>query len=702
MDFIDRKGNIVAFNPNKVIEAGVKALTASGANEAIIKGFTYRLMHKIEDLQTLQDMSDEPEPLDRTDVDNLITTTLSQYGCEEAVRKYVLYAHQKAEYRKDVNEVYDFLNNYTKAKCNADGTVDDNSNVKTKMIGNLNVEIYKKRNKARNRGMIMQKLSELFPDFDRKQYMRDLQNHIIYKNDETTSNSGATMPYCVSVSLFPFACCGLEAYGYPHSVPNHLLSYCSTFQNFVFTTASQFAGAVATSEFLIFFDYYARKDFGDDWYKDSNHRKFAEQMFQMVVHTINQPAGGRGMQPCFWNLSIFDRFYFDSMFGEMVYPDGETMPNWDSINELQKMFCRWFLAERKKCELTFPVMSYSVLTDGEGNYRDEEYFEFITKQLSEGDDSFIYNSDSADSLASCCRLKNEVDTKEFNFTNGNIGIMTGSKSVITLNLNRIAQRSSNRFEFLNNLAYIVKRVHKYHIAYNECIWDTINAGLLPVYTGGFIDADKQFLTIGLNGLNEAAEFYGLTISDNKEYQMFVDSIGSLISRLNKEANGEYFGHTCKFNCEFVPAEGLGPKNYNWDKRDGYKVPEDRNLYGSYVFLASQPMKIEERIAMHSDKYLGGMDGGSACHINLKKPLSQDAYKRLLKYSAAVGTHYITFNVVNSICTKCGHIEMEDVECCPVCGGKVDNTTKIIGYRTNLNSWSAPRKEFFKTWVLATE
>jgi len=678
--FKNRQGKREAFNISKPHIKYLKALKEVGAltrNKIALKQFENKFIEEAGSCDVISAAAV-----------NAIVMDMLKEACVDAAIAYDRYCQQKKHYRDLVKEKKARIAAYIKSNNNANATVDDNSNVQTKTVGTLNAEINKKDNIALNRGMMMDKLAELFPDFDHKQYLRDLKNHIIYKHDESTSNSGATMPYCVSISMYPFINNGLKGFGYKAGAPKHLLSYCSTFCNLIFATAAQFAGAVATSEFFVFFDYFARKEFGDEWYKDEKIKKQICQYFQMVVHTINQPAGGRGQQACFWNVSIFDRFYFESMFSGMMYPDF-TSPVWDSISELQKLFLVWFRNEKLIVPMSFPVVSYSMLTDGKGTYLDEDTFDFMCDSFSKGDDSFVYNSDSADSLASCCRLKNEIDTKEFNFTNGNIGIQTGSKSVITLNLNRIIQNEVNGNEHLED---VVDRVHKYQIAYNELMWDSYNAGLLPVYEAGYIDLDKQFLTIGINGLHEAAEFLGLEVSDNEKYQKFCDGIGKRISLSNEAANGIYFGHNVKFNCEYVPAESLAVKNYNWDKADGYKVPEDRNLYASYVFIPSKTTDLMTRIRMHGTKYLSSMSGGSACHLNIDKPLDKEQYKQLFSYMSKVGCSYATFNLISSECNDCGYIANEPLEVCPKCGGKhITPYTKIIGYRTPVTSWTEARK-----------
>lgn len=309
-----------------------------------------------------------------------------------------------------------------------------------------------------------------------------------------------------------------------------------------------------------------------------------------------------------------------------------------------------------------------------------------------------------------------ITTKEFNFTNGNMGVQTGSKSVITLNLNRIVQDWYRKYyseqdkkslvvnysDLANYLNEILERVYKYHTAYNELLWDTYEAKLLPVYSAGFIDLNKQYLTIGINGLNEAAEFLNIQCSDNKEYVEFCQKIFSTIKESNKK-HAITKGHKIIFNTECVPAESLAIKNYNWDKKDGYEVPKNRNLYASYIFIPSDSsLSVLDKIKMNGKDYIGDyLDGGSAAHINLSEHLSYIQYKHLLEFAAKVGCQYFTFNVPNSECDDCGFITKVPITECPKCGSKnISLYDRVIGYLTKIKNWSQGRQIEQKTRIYA--
>lgn len=596
MNVIKRNGTEEKFDVEKIKRAISKAFSACG------------ISIKPEVVEDITNSIGIWDGIDIEDIQDQIEELLMDFDYPKVAKAYILYRKERDCARTWVKEKEDFINRYKSSSNTANATIDDNSNVGNKNIGILNSEIHKKDNISISREMITNKLKAIFPDFDYKQYVRDLNNHIIYKNDES-SFAGAISPYCSSMTMYPFLMGGIKGIGGLSASPKNLDSFCGMYINFIFATSAMFAGAVATSEFLLYFDYFARKEWGDDYYlradksitsgeciRQKTIRSQIHQFFQQVIYSINQPAAARGLQSAFVNFSYFDKPFFEGMFGDFYFPDG-TAPIWESLSWIQKEFMQWFNKERLRTMLTFPVESFALVYK-DGAFVDQETADFVAEEYARGHSFFTYISDTVDSLSSCCRLKNMLQTKEFNFTNGNMGVQTGSKSVITLNLSRIIQNffidfissdnNANTLEekinsrwknsrewyqknhdgfykyFKIELITILERVYKYHEAYNELLWDVYNSGLLPVYTAGFINLNKQYLTIGLNGLNEAAEFLGMQCNDNEEYKEFCQFIFSTI----KEQNTLHKTKKLTFNTEQVPAESLAIKNYNWDKKDG--------------------------------------------------------------------------------------------------------------------------------------
>ena len=646
---------------------------------------------------------------------------------ERLLTAYLTAKEKKNRIKDFVNEKKKFIEKYKESDNTANATVDDNSNVSSKNIGILNAEIHKPDNIEISRAMVMDKIKELYPNFSAKNYLKDLASHIIYKHDES-SFAGAISPYCVSLTMYPFLTNGIKRLGGLSAAPKNIDSFCGMFINLIFATASQFAGAVATPEFLLYFTYFAKKEWGDDFWKspdtvvtintsrEKTIRKQIRQYFQQVVYSVNQPAAARGMQSAFWNVAYFDKLFFDGMFGDFYFPDGEKS-DWESLAWIQQEFMQWLNEERTRCILTFPVESFALVFK-DGKFQDEESAKFVAEEYARGHSFFTYISDTVDSLSSCCRLKNKIQTKEFNFTNGNMGVQTGSKSVITLNLNRIIQDwfnnrkdkdstfkfdgSDKQYDSLNNyLNKILDRVYKYHTAYNELLWDMYDAKLLPVYKAGFIDLNKQYLTIGINGLNQAAEFLGLTCRDNDAYSRFCQKVFGNIKDQNNAHKVTDGKHKITFNTECVPAESLAIKNYNWDKEDGYWVPKDTNLYASYIYKPNdKQVSMLEKIRLHGANYIGEyLDGGSAAHLNASEHLSKEQYAYLLKYAAENGCQYLTWNIPNCECEDCHYISKTPFDVCPRCGSKnVALWDRIIGYLTKIKNWSAGRQIEQKTRV----
>lgn len=566
-----------------------------------------------------------------------------------------------------------FMRNYIAAQNAADGsTMDANANVTQKNIATMESELLKDFLVQINRGQVCEKITEIFGQELADEYIRQIENHEIYVHDETSLK-----PYCVSVTLYPFLHDGLTKLGGESKAPKHLDSFCGSFVNLIFAISAQFAGAVATVEFLNYFDYFARQDYGDN-YLETHPQEIANHL-QHVVYSINQPAAARGYQSVFWNISVYDQHYFDAMFGNFVFPDF-SKPVWESVAQLQDFFLTWLNKERTKAILTFPVVTAAMLTE-DGKCKDTQFADQLAKELSEGNSFFIYLSDNPDSLASCCRLRNEIDDHTFSYTLGAGGVATGSINVITINMNRLEQDG-------RDLATEVDKIHRYQYAYRKLMDDYLNAGLLSVYDAGFITMDKQFLTIGINGMVEAAESQGIEASYNPEYIEFVQSHLKTIFDANKVASAKY---GVRFNTEFVPAENLGVKNAKWDSDDGYKV--SRECYNSYFYpVEDESVNALDKLLLHGSELVDWLDGGSALHLNMDEALTRQGYRSLFDIAARTGCNYFCINVKITICNECDHIDKQTLQFCSSCGSSdIDYGTRVIGYLKRVSAYSEGRR-----------
>jgi len=711
-EVVKRDGSIVPYQPEKVRKALESAFRSTGIEPCTVN---------IDYIVTIiSNMFERTNPIPVEDIQDFIEYHLMKDGWFDTAKAFILYREKHKHIREFAQKKIDFINNYAKSDNTADATIDDNSNVSNHNVAVLNAEIHKEDNVAINLKILENKLKSLYPDFDATQMYKDF-NTTMYLHD---SSSQIGMPYCVAISLYPFLLNGIKDLGGLSAAPKNLDSFCGMFVNLVFAVAAQYKGAVATPGFFLCMDWFCRKEWGDDYHLNKDRcisqftnrtitiQKQVHQYFQQVTYSINQPSAARGAQSVFWNVSIFDKAFYETMYGDFKFPDASS-PNWESFNWLQKEYLHWLNQERLKCILTFPVVSTALIYKN-NKFVDEDLYKYVCKEYEQGNSFFTYISDSADSLSSCCRLSSKIEKPQFNFTNGQLGEMTGSKNVITLNLNRIVQDYCKLAKYKKDcllkddiniwsegfkefLKEILEKVYKYQTAYNECLYELFEAGMLPVYSAGFINLKKQYLTIGINGLNQAAEFLGFNCNKNKEYKDFCNLVFTTI----KEENSKHKTKKEMFNTEFTPCESASIKLYNRDKKDGYWVPDDTNLYASYIFKPNDTeISVLDKLYLHGADFCGdNLDGGSAAHIGLEEHLNASQYEKLIKYAAEIGCKYFTFNVPNCECEDCGFIAKQPFTTCPKCNSiNVSLWDRVIGYLTKIKNWSKGRRIEQKTRV----
>ncbi|MBP6231584.1 MAG: anaerobic ribonucleoside-triphosphate reductase, partial [Paludibacteraceae bacterium] len=626
------------------------------------------------------------------DIQNQVEIALMAERYYAVAKAYMLYRQKHLEDR-EVKEKLEFLMEYCDAKNAATGSkYDANANVENKNLATLIGELPKSNFIRLNRRILTDKLKEMYGKEVADRYIDLLNNHYIYKNDETSLAN-----YCASITMYPWLIGGTNSIGGNSKAPTNLKSFSGGFINMVFMVSSMLSGACATPEFLMYMNYFIQLEFGDDYYLEADKvvdlskkqrtlDKVITDYFEQIVYSINQPTGARNFQAVFWNISYYDRYYFESLFEHFVFPNG-SKPHWESLNWLQKRFMKWFNQERTKTVLTFPVETMALLSDN-GDVKDKEYGDFAAEMYAEGHSFFTYMSDNADSLSSCCRLRNEIQDNGFSYTLGAGGVSTGSKSVLTINLNRCIQHATRKgMHYLFFLEEVVDLVHKVQVAYNENLKYMHEKGMLPLFDAGYINMDRQYLTIGVNGLVEAAEALDIEISDNPHYLEFVQQVLGLIESYNKK----YKTKGMMFNCEMIPAENVGVKHAKWDKRSGYKV--NRDCYNSYFYIVEdESLNIIDKFRLHGKKYIEHLTGGSALHMNLEEHLSKIQYQHLLRVAIQEGCNYFTFNIPNTVCNVCGHIDKNNLKTCPKCNSHdIDYLTRIIGYMKRVSNFSQSRQ-----------
>lgn len=710
MQVVKRDGSLQEFDSNKIVEAISKAFNACcpDENRDVINAM-------VSDMHLWDGITIE-------EIQDVVIETLRDYGYDDVASAYSQYRSEQSRLREIIAKI-SYQDNYINSSENAatSSETDGNANVVSKNVATLESEDRKRENREIQRYRMKKKLKLLYPELS-SQYSRDLDSHIIYTHDEASTS--VLKQYCMAVSLYPLMLEGVgNIDGVTPGPPNDLQSFSGQVTNLVFLLSSQCKGAVAVGSYFIALNYYIIAEYGEKWYEKldcictSEHSLIKRTIedsilkaFKQFVWGINQPAGNRSYQSPFTNVSYYDKTYFESLFGEFYYPDG-TKPEWVAIDTLQRLFMSWFNKLRLKQVLTFPVETFAMVHDGK-DIIDKNYKDLCAEMYSQGHSFFTYISDSADSLASCCRLRNELAENTFSPTSGMTGVKTGSCNVITLNINRIVQDwarqettwwsedgDKNLLHCKDNVALlkkylidILERVYKYHITYKTMLYEWEDKKMFASSNGGYINIKDLYSTIGLNGLNEAAEFLGMKVSNNPEYFKFLQLILGTIKEQNKIHSIHDKKRPFLFNSEVVPAEGLGGKNYKWDKADGYWVPEDRNLYNSYFYNAHDDTSVLDKFILHGRQTYQYTDGGSAAHINLEEHLSKEQYLKLIDFAIQQGTNYFTFNIPNSKCEDCKHIVKAPIKVCPKCGSEhITQYTRIIGYLRPITAFGKDRR-----------
>ena len=675
-----RDGGKDRFSMDKIMNAIIKAFDS--VNEPIDLGNVSKLISRLNIYNNIK----------VEDIQNQVEEALMAEGFFKVAKSFMLYRQQHTEDRETLERLK-FLTDYMQASNAATGSkYDANANVEHKNIATLIGELPKSSFIRLNRKLLTDRIKKMYGKELSDEYIDKLTHHFIYKNDETSLAN-----YCASITMYPWLVGGTSSIGGNSTAPTNLKSFCGGFINMVFMVSSMLSGACATPEFLMYMNYFVGLEFGQDYYKRADEvvdlslkkrtiDKVITDSFEQIVYSLNQPTGARNYQAVFWNISYYDRYYFESLFGNFYFPDG-SQPDWEGLSWLQKRFMKWFNEERTKTVLTSPVETMAMLTEN-GECKDKEWGEFAAEMYSEGHSFFTYLSDNADSLSSCCRLRNEIQDNGFSYTLGAGGVSTGSKSVLTINLNRCIQYAVNHnLDYKEYLSHVIDLCHKVQLAYNENLKELQKNGMLPLFDAGYINLSRQYLTIGVNGLVEAAEFMGLKINDNPQYLEFVQTVLGLVEKYNKQ----YRSKEVMFNCEMIPAENVGVKHAKWDREDGYFVPRD--CYNSYFYaVEDDSLSVIDKFKLHGAPYIEHLTGGSALHMNLEEHLSKDQYLQLFKVAAKEGCNYFTFNIPNTVCNDCGHIDKRYLKECPVCKSKnVDYLTRIIGYLKRVSNFSQARR-----------
>lgn len=716
MFIVKRSGKKEQFNPIKI----------KNAVKAAFKSYGYTVDDDVYD--EIVNSVKVWDGMNIEDIQDQVIETLRNLDYPEIADCYQTYRleHKQARF---IRERIDYMDNYANSNTNASTSseTDANANVTMKNVANLEGEVYKVTNRRIQRQRMKDELNFLYPEENLgKQYIEDLENWILYTHDE--ASSPVLKPYCMADTLYPLMTEGVGVIdGVTPSAPNDIQSFSGQVTNLTFLLSAHAKGAIALGDYFIALNYYVIAEFGPEWYKKLDVIITSEHCLKQAtikdrirkgmkhfIYGVNQPAGNRSYNSPFSNVSFYDKTYFKSIFEDFYYPDF-TQPKWEAIDTLQRIFMELHRELRLVKPLTFPVTTMAMVHDGH-DVIDKDYKQLCAEEWAKGGSFFCYLSDNPGALASCCRVLNEIKENTFSSTTGLTGIMTGSCNVITLNLNRIVQDFINKtgrpkvdvegFEKSDLKQYLIdilERVYKYHIAYKTMLYNLEEKGMFAPSNGGYIYMKKLYSTIGLIGYTEAAQFLGLEVSNNKKYIEFLQLIFGTVKEQNKLHSIHDKKRPFLFNSEAIPGEGLGVKLYEHDKKDGYWVPENQNLYNCYFYNPWDNTSILDKFTLHGKQVAKYCDGGQALHANLDTHLSKEQYLKLIDFAIEKGTNYFTFNIPISECKSCGHVVNAPVDKCPKCGSEnIDYWTRIIGYLRPVSAFSDPRKVEQKKRVYSKE
>jgi ribonucleoside-triphosphate reductase len=586
----------------------------------------------------------------------------------------------------------DFIDHFIDSQNVADVSIDANANSSTKDIRTLLGDMMKPHGKLLGYNKIFYEMTKKYGCDTAKEWFEQEWNGGFYLHDSATVSY---IPYCYAYDLTALVERGLFFVDKFKTEPaKHLTTYNDHVLEFISWTANRSSGAVGLPNYLIYSYYYWQKDVKDGFYMKSPEY-YRRQVFQKFIYDLNQPYL-RISECAFTNISIMDRNYLEELFGGLVFPDGEfAIDHIDEIIEHQKVFMEVVSEVREKCMMTFPVLTYSLLYQ-EGRFVDEDFARWCNKHNMKWYDSNFYVGSDVTSLSNCCRLIS--DTSKLNaFINsiGGTALSVGSIKVNTINLRRIAIESGgDKEKYLQILRKKVQLCIKTLDVVREIIKRNVEKGLLPNYTHGLIEMDKQYNTIGITAMYEVIADFGLIEEDDFGYKSYSDEglsfAKEILNVINEEKDSVKFDYS--LNVECIPAERA---NVVLCEKDNLLYPEIENqyyIYSNQWIPLTEDCSVKEKIKLGAilDKECGG---GQISHINIAAPfVTEEQAWNLLNKIAKEGVIYFAYNIKIATCEN-GHGFIGNI--CPQCGGEVvDTFQRIVGYLTPSKSYSKQRKREF--------
>ena len=596
----------------------------------------------------------------------------------------------------------DFMDSFVKSDTVADASVDGSSNVVHKDVTTLRSENSKPQEKLVSYFKIFLEYKQKYGLRRAKKWFEQEWNKALYMHDANTAN---LMSYCFAYDLEKMVREGL--YWLPEHVKDepakHLETFVDFIKEFINFTSNRTSGACGLPNLIPYMYWFWKRDCeqGIHGLKVEDPEKFAKSQIQRLIFAMNQPYTRDGVQSAFVNTSIFDKEYFDALFGGLEFPDGTLA--WDEREGIMQ-FQKWFLEEMSTIKdnghmFTFPVNTISLLYKN-GKFVGEEFARWASNHNRKWNDSNIFCDSSVNSLSNCCRLKSNIEDLGYFNSIGGTALKVGSVKVSTINLARIAYESGKSEK--KYIRILTDRL-KYNLEALDIVRDilkkNVERGLLPNFNDGMLDFEHLYNTIGVNGVYETMKTFGYTNVDTFGYTSYTEDafrFGEQILKTIREVADEFgTDKDYKINVEQVPGEQAAIKFLQADKLlFGEKnVVNDLPLYGNQWIPLGIKATFKDRIDICA-KFDSYCNGGSIMHINTDAPFATEEQAwNMLNYIAKKGVTYFAFNGKLSQCDN-GHLFYGDV--CPECGcQKTSEFTRTVGFFTKIVTWSKERREEFK-------
>ena len=594
----------------------------------------------------------------------------------------------------------DFIDNFVDQSTVADASIDGNSNVSHKDIVTLEKEMPKPHEKLLAFNKIYYEIQKKYGFQTANEWLRAAWVGQLYMHDANTTSFKS---YCFAYDLKDLAEKGLYFIEGRNAKPaKHLITFVDFVKEFISFACNRTSGAVGLPNLLPYMFYFWKKDVDNHYLgiNESNAKDYAKQNFQRFIYAVNQPFLRDSSQSAFTNTSVFDRPYFEALFGGSEFPDGTFMIDYeDEIIEFQKWYMETMAEIRHENMFTFPVSTISLLRQN-GKFVDEDFAIWGIKHNMEWSDSNIFCDSSVNSLSNCCRLKSNIaDLGYFNSVGGT-ALKVGSVKVSTINLARIALDTNSEEEYLEEL----KRRTIINLKALDCvryiIKRNVEKGLLPNFTYGLIDFPHIYNTIGFLGIFETMKKFGYTKVDEFGDTYYTDKASNfgkkIFETMRKTADDFIKEYHCDYqiNTEQIPGETAAAKLMQKDKffypnADIYDLP----LYGNQFIPLGIKTTGQERIRIASE-FDGYCSGGSILHYNIDAPF--DSFEKAWKMTNYIADQGVTYFAFNTKIQACKNNHAFYGAKCPVCGEPVDTEfSRIVGFYTPVKTYSKERKAEFE-------